>query len=67
MLITTSQTWAKTYKEPAWVRHPGATNNKYNLLMGSCAFVACLQAHVAPHRNDTEEPNTNNLIYPQPH
>lgn len=38
MLITTSQTWDKAYKEAAWVRQPGVAYNKYNLLEGSCVF-----------------------------
>lgn len=66
MLITTSQTWDKTYEEAAWVRRHRATHNKYNLLKGSCVFAACHQAHVGPRRNDTEGPNINNLIYPEP-
>lgn len=67
MLITTSQTWDKAYKEAAWVGHPGVACNKYNLLEGSRVVVACRRAHVAPKRNDTEGPNTNHLIYAELH
>ncbi|KAF3706397.1 hypothetical protein EXN66_Car022089 [Channa argus] len=36
MLVTKIQTWAETYEESGWVRHPGATNNRTNLLKRIC-------------------------------
>lgn len=67
--MTTRQAWDETHRESAWVRRPVAIGDSYQYipLMGSCVFVACHPGHVPPGRKHTEGPNTNNLIYPQPH